>query len=71
MQSPSPPAAIYQSPPPAPKPEDPAVAEAARRQLVIERGIEGRGATLLAGAEQTDPTKRMGARLLGGLGALG
>lgn len=68
---PSPPPQIYQPPTPVPTQADPAIAEAARRQRVIEAGIEGRGATLMAGAVQTDPSRRLGARLLGNFSALG
>lgn len=72
MQAPSPPAFIWQQPAPPPSREDPAVAEAARRERVIEAGLEGRGSTLLAGGTQTDPTRRApGSRLLGSFGALG
>lgn len=70
--APSAPQMFFQQPAPPPVREDPAVAEAARRQRVVEDGMDGRGSTLLAGAAQTDPTKRpLGARLLGNFGALG
>lgn len=68
---PSPPQIVYQSPAPAPKADDPAALEAARKQRVIEATASGRGSTLLAGGDQTDPTRRMGSRLLGSFGALG
>ncbi|WP_428668051.1 hypothetical protein [Reyranella sp.] len=72
MQSaPSPPAFIWQQPSAPPAQTDPSVEEAARRERVIEAGLEGRGSTLLAGGAQTDPTRRVGSRLLGDFGALG
>jgi len=60
-----PPQIIYMQPEPAPKQDDPAVKEAERKQRVIEAGIGGRGATLIAGGAQTDPSRRQGASLLG------
>lgn len=59
------------SPAPVPKQDDEAVKEAQRKQLALERSLQGRGATLMAGGAQPDPTQRAGARLLGNFGALG
>lgn len=71
MTPPSPPPIVYQQPTPEPTQADPAVAEAARRARVISDDENGRGSTLLAGAQQPDPAKRAGARLLGNFGSLG
>lgn len=69
--APSVPSIVYQQVASTPKEDDPAVLEAERKARVVEASIGGRGATLLAGGAQTDPTKRAGARLLGNFGALG
>lgn len=58
-------------PPNVPTQDDPAIADAARKQLMVDRGLRGRGATLLAGGAQPDPSQRAGARLLGNFGQLG
>lgn len=62
---------VYRDPEPAPKQDDPAIKEAERKQRVIEAGLGGRGATLIAGGAQTDPSKRVGASLLGSFDNLG
>jgi hypothetical protein len=62
---------IYMQPEPAPKQDDPAVKEAERKQRVIEAGIGGRGATLIAGGAQTDPSRRVGASLFGNFEKMG
>lgn len=71
MQAPSPPPIVYQQAPPPPAVTDPNVKEAARRERVLDDGLAGRGATLLAGGAQPDPSRRPGARLLGNFGTLG
>lgn len=56
---------------PPPTREDPAVAEAARKEAAINAGLMGRGATLLYGSAQPDPSRRSGSALLGASGTLG
>lgn len=62
---------VYQQMQPAPRQEDPAVKEAERKQRVLEAGLGGRGATLLAGGAQTDPSRRAGANIFGNLTKMG
>jgi hypothetical protein len=71
-----PPSVVYQPPPQYPEPqEDPAVADAIRKQNAIERAQAGRGATILGGGTvsplASTPTSRAGARMLGDFGKLG